>query len=142
MRPLSAVETNRYGDSARARVPLLVIGQDYPRGRIDDRFFQQADLLRMLDRINQPDLPLSPHPIWVERYNRKYGHIELIDRLGIFAEADQGRLEYRIRIPGSRTEWLGERPEFARQLEIRIHAQRSQHQHRRTSVAQLPTDID
>ncbi len=141
MRPLSAAETERYGDSARARVPLLVIGQDYPRGRIDDRFFQQADLLRMLARINQPDLPLSPHPIWVERYNRKYGHIELIDNLGIFAEADQGRHEYRIRIPGNRTEWLGERPEFARQLEIRIHAQRSQHQHRRNSAAQPPTDI-
>jgi hypothetical protein len=140
MRPLSDAEIELYGDSARARVPLLVIGKDYPRGRIDDRFFQQSDLLRMLARINRPELPLSPYPIWVERYNRKYGHIELIDNLGIFDETDQGRHEYRLRVPGNRTEWLGERPEFARQVELRIHAQRSLHQRKRGSLAHPPVE--
>lgn len=135
MRPLSDTETRRYGDSARARVPLLVIGSGYRRGRIDDRFFQQSDLLRMLGRIKQPDIPLSPHPVWVERYNRKYGHIELIDSLGIFDEADQGRHEYRIRVPGDRIEWLEQRPPFARQVEYRIHAQRSRHQRQRQGAA-------
>ncbi|MCP4044910.1 MAG: hypothetical protein GY732_02835, partial [Gammaproteobacteria bacterium] len=39
MRPLIESETTRYGGSARARVPLLVIGKEYPAGVIDERFF-------------------------------------------------------------------------------------------------------
>ncbi len=140
MRPLSDAEIERYGDSARARVPLLVIGKDYPRGRIDERFFQQSDLLRMLGKINQLDIPLSPHPVWVERYNRKYGHIELINNLSIFDEANQGRHEYRIKVPGNRIEWLDERPEFARQVELRIHAQRSLHQQKRNGLDHPPAE--
>ncbi|HEY5776381.1 MAG TPA: sulfatase-like hydrolase/transferase [Xanthomonadales bacterium] len=131
MRLLSDVEILRYGDSARARVPLLAIGRDYPRGRIDDRFFQQSDLLRMLGKIQKEGIPLSPHPIWVERYNRKYGHIELIDSLGVFDEADQGRHEYRVKVSGNRIEWLDGRPGFARQVESQIHGQRSLHQRKR-----------
>jgi hypothetical protein len=134
MRPVSDAETLRYGDSARARVPLLVIGKGFQGGRIDDRFFQQSDLLRMLGRINQPGLPLSPYPLWVERYNRKYGHIELIDSLAVFDEDDEGRHEYRLRVPGDRIEWTGRVPPFARKLELRIHAQRSMHQQKRQSL--------
>ena len=128
MQPLTAVETARYGDSARARVPLLVIGNAYPRGVSDERFFQQSDLLRMLGKIQQPGVLLSPQPIWVERYNRKYGRIELIDHLSVFDEADQGRQEYRLKMPGNRIEWQGKYPQFARQVETRIHVQRSLHQ--------------
>src|SRR5665811_1737245 len=95
MRPLTETEIARYGDSARARVPLLVIGDGYEAGGIDERFFQQSDLLRMLGRIKQAEVPLSPHPVWVERYNRKYGRIELIDTLGVFDENDSGLHEYR-----------------------------------------------
>ncbi len=131
MRPLTRKETERYGDSARARVPLLVIGKDYHRGEIDDRFFQQSDLLRMLGRISQSGASLSPHPIWVERYNRKYGRVELIDDLRIFDQSDSGRKEYRLKMPGNRIEWQGGKPDFAREIETRIHAQRSQHQGQR-----------
>ena len=128
MLPLNGTETERYGGSARARVPLLVIGKDYPRDEIDERFFQQADLLRMLGEIQQPEARLSPQPIWVERYNRKYGRIELIDSLSVFDEAGLGRHEYRLKASGNRIEWLGERPGFARRVENRIHVQRSLHQ--------------
>jgi len=131
MRPLTTVETTRYGDSARARVPLLVIGRDYPAGVFDQRFFQQSDLLRMLGKISQPESRLSPQPIWVERYNRKYGRIELIDKVSVFDEADLGRREYRLRIPGNQIEWLDEKPRFARQVETRIHSQRALHQRTR-----------
>jgi hypothetical protein len=75
MRPLTESETTRYGGSARARVPLLVIGNGFSAGKIDERFFQQSDLLRMLGKIDQAEVKLSPQPIWVERYNRKYGRI-------------------------------------------------------------------
>ncbi len=131
MRPLTKMETGRYGASARARVPLLLIGKEYPPATIDERFFQQSDLLRMLGLIKQQNGPLSPYPIWVERYNRKYGRIELIDKLGVFDEADQGQQEYRLNMAGNRIEWLGEKPGFARKLETAIHTQRSLHQAKR-----------
>ena len=133
MRPLIESETTRYGGSARARVPLLVIGNEYPAGKIDERFFQQSDLLRMLGRITQVDTPLSPQPIWVERYNRKFGRIELIDSVSVFDEADHGRHEYRLRAPGNRIMWLDQKPEFSRRLETHIHAQRSFHQKMRSN---------
>lgn len=128
MKPVTQAETERYGGSARARVPLLLIGKGYPTGAIDERFFQQSDLLRMLGKIQQYNTSLSPQPIWVERYNRKFGRIELIDSLSVFDETDSGWQEYRLRTLGNRIEWLGERPEFARKIETSIHSQRSLHQ--------------
>ena len=128
MRRLTAEETERYSGSARARVPLLIIGNDYAVNTIDDRFFQQSDLLRMLGILSQPEIPLSPHPIWVERYNRKYGRIELKDNLSVFDQADDGRYEYQLSISGNHIEWIGDAPEFVRDIELQIHRQRSQHQ--------------
>lgn len=128
MRRLTAAETERYGGSARARVPLLVIGKDYLANTSDDRFIQQSDLLRFLGLLSQPEAILSPHPIWVERYNRKYGRIDLIDNLSVFDELDGGRLEYQLTIFGNQIEWTGRKPDFGSEIELQIHAQRSQHQ--------------
>lgn len=133
MRPLTEAEMARYGGSARARVPLLVIGIGHAAGTMDDRFFQQSDLLRMLGKIGDDTL-LSPQPIWVERYNRKFGRIELIDSVSVFDETDHGRYEYRLKTPGNRIMWLDAMPEFARQVETYIHAQRSLHQQNRSRL--------
>ena len=140
MRPLSEAEIERYGDSARARVPLLVIGESYPRGHIDNRFFQQSDLLRMLGKIDKEGSRLSPHPIWVERYNRKYGRAELINNLSVFDEADQGRRDYRLKVPGNQVEWLDKKPVFARHIETSIHSQRSLHQKTRNGLNHQPVE--
>ena len=140
MRPVSRAETELYGDSARARVPLLVIGNNYPRGVIDERFFQQSDLLRMLGRIHDSKGPLSPHPLWVERYNRKYGRIELINSLTVFDETDQGLNGYRITMPGNLIQWPDGKPGFAREVETRIHVQRSNHQRVRQQLQQTRLD--
>jgi len=142
MRPLSETEIKRYGGSARARVPLLVIGRPYQRGQIDERFFQQSDLLRMLGKIDRGGTELSPHPIWVERYNRKYGRLELINSLSVFDEADQGRHEYRLTVPGNRIEWLDRKPEFARRVETHIHSQRSLHQQMRNARNTISVEVE
>jgi len=134
MRPLTDQETARYGDSARARIPLLALGANLPAGRIDDRFFQQSDLLRYLERINQPGLELSPYPIWVERYNRIYGKVESINRFSVFSEADQGLSEFPVRVSGNQLTWLEEKPWFSRSMETFIHAQRSRHQFNRVGI--------
>lgn len=131
MRPLTGIETERYQASARARVPLLLIGSKYKAGAVDDRFFQQADLLRMLGQLDKAGTALSPQPIWVERYNRKYGNIELINSLSVFDEADSGIHGYQLQIPGNQVNWLGEKSSYAHRVEIGIHAQRSQHQQNR-----------
>jgi phosphoglycerol transferase MdoB-like AlkP superfamily enzyme len=128
MRPVTQAEIQRYGDAARARVPLLLIGKDWPRGATDQRFFQQSDLLRKLGLANDRQAELSPRIIWVERYNRKYGRVEQIDRLSVFDQSDDGMNEFPLRILGSRIDWLRERPSFSRSIENRIHAQRSLHQ--------------
>lgn len=128
MRPLTEIETRRYGDSAKARVPLLVLGRDMPAGRIDDRYFQQSDLLRYLARVNRPGQPLSPNPIWVERYNRIYGKVDSINRFSVFDAANEGMREYPVQVLGTRLEWQGPMPEAHRSIEARIHAQRSAHQ--------------
>ncbi len=135
MQALTAVETARYGDSARARVPLLVIGKAFARGALDERLFQQSDLLRMLGNLDQADSRLSPQTVWVERYNRKYGRVDSIDQLSVFDERDLGREEHRLKLVGNRIEWLQRRPDFARSMETRIHSQRSLHQQRRTGPA-------
>ena len=131
MRPLTVLETARYGDSARARVPLLMIGGPYTAGAVDDRFFQQADLLRLLGKVEEEGAALSPQPIWVERYNRKYGRIELIDSLSVFDEAESGLHGYQIKAPGNQVNWPDKKPPFSYRVELRIHAQRSRHQQNR-----------
>ena len=128
MRPLTRVELRRYGDSAKARIPLLVLGDHVRPGRIDQRWFQQADLLRYLPRIVKPGLPLSPMPIWVERYNRIYGKVESINRFSVFNASNDGREEFPVKVLGTEISWTGARPNGYRAVEARVHAQRSAHQ--------------
>ncbi len=132
MRPLTNQETKRYGDSAKARIPLLVIGEVLPAGVIDNRCFQQSDLLRLLKRVGQPDLELSPQPVWVERYNRVYGKVDSINRFSVFNSTDQGKHEMPVLMSGIEISWIGKRPSFSRKIEASAHAQRSRHQFIRT----------
>ena len=57
--------------------------------------------------------------------------VPLIDNLSVFDQADDGRHEYQLSISGNHIEWLGDAPEFARDIELQIHRQRSQHQNLR-----------
>jgi len=130
MRPITDVERERYGASAKARVPLLIIGREIPAGITDQRFFQQSDLFRHLADVLNPDTPLSPNPIWVKRYNRKYGKIGRTGQMTVFAEADGsgGATGYELYVSGNAEEWLGERPPGARRVGFMVHAQRATHQ--------------
>jgi hypothetical protein len=91
MLPVSAPERERYGESAKARVPLLIIGAGARKGEVDDRLFQQADLLRMLDKALQPGVPLSPFALWVERYVFVFGTASNASNLQVFDLTDGGR---------------------------------------------------
>jgi hypothetical protein len=127
MLPVSEAERARYGDSAKARVPLLVIGRDVPRDIVDDRLFAQSDLLRMLDRAVRPGVPLSPWAIWVARYMYVFGIASNAGNGEVFHADDAGRRAFHLHLRGAEIAWL-DRPANALEIEHAIHRQRATQQ--------------
>lgn len=132
MRPVRQEEQDRYGESAKARVPLVVIGAGMPSGGVDDRLLQQADLLRLLDRIRRPEQPLSPFVVWVNRYIAGLGFAGNAANVEVFTGGDL-RVPYRLRLHGAGIEWLN-RPPDALIVERAIHQQRALQQAVRIST--------
>ena len=118
-------EVMRYGDSAKARIPLLIIGTGIPEGRIDRRFYQQSDLFPKLKYIIEPEVALSPYPIWVERYTRAWGKLRNFGHLTIFEQASKGKIGYPLRFFGKNIEWLDKQPQAAVQIERDLHMLRA-----------------
>jgi hypothetical protein len=124
--PLTPAEETRYGDSAIARVPLLVVGAGIPRGTVDRRFFQQQDLLRQLDQIAKPEATLTKTPIFVEYTTSR-------DNLSVFSTGDQARRRQRLSLSAGRDmSWSGTPPLDAPQIEAALHRQRAALQHLNT----------
>lgn len=125
MTPISEREVERYGDSAKARIPLLLLGKGVEAGKIDPRFFQQSDLLPMLDiAINTSD-ELSPHPVWVERYSHYFSSNENNGDLEVFNEASLGMRGYKLHAFANSVEWVTAPPLNAIAITQTIHAQRA-----------------
>ena len=133
MFPVTARERERYGDGAKARVPLVVIGKGIPENVVDDRLFQQADLLRLLDRLPDPSADLSPFAVWVERYTYVLGVAANASRVEIFAPDDQGRRGYQLNLKGAEIEWINP-PRNAVAIEGAIHRQRVAQQAQRAAM--------
>ena len=64
MTPLSHREWERYGRSAVARVPLVVVGDGIRAGTSDPRAFQQIDLLPSLESVVSSRTCRSPQQGW------------------------------------------------------------------------------
>ena len=127
MLPVSRAERERYGESAKARVPLVIIGKDAPRDVVDDRLFQQADLLRMLDRAVQPNVELSPFVFWAERYLLGLGVAANASNLQVFESSNGAREGYRLNVRGAQVDWIA-RPSHPFVVERAIHRQRAMQQ--------------
>jgi hypothetical protein len=127
MMPIGEHERARFGDSAKARVPLVIIGSGAPKDVIDDRLFQQSDLLRMLDKAVSPGTPLSPFAVWVERYVFVFGVASNASNLQVFTAHDGARRGHRLNLRGAEIEWV-DRPGEARLIERSIHRQRASQQ--------------
>ncbi|MDX1460013.1 MAG: sulfatase-like hydrolase/transferase [Xanthomonadales bacterium] len=128
MRPVTDHERARFGETVRARVPLLAIGPTAGPARLDPRLWQQSDLLRYLARLPEGDAALSPWAVWVERYNRIYGRVDAIGRVRVFVPGAEGIQAYPLTLLGTEIEWPGQRPARYRTIEAQLHAQRSAHQ--------------
>jgi hypothetical protein len=132
MRPIGPPEHDRYGESAKARVPLVMIGAGAAKGALDDRLFQQADLLRMLDKALQPGVPLSAFALWVERYVFVFGTASNAANLQVFDLTNDGREPFRLHMRGAELEWQT-RPSSALPVERAVHRQRAAQQARRAA---------
>jgi lipoteichoic acid synthase len=136
MQPVRRDEQARYGESAKARVPLAVIGAGVPEETLDDRLFQQSDLLRMLDRALQPSQALSPFVLWVNRYLAGLGFAANAANVDVFVESNQAKEPFPLKLRGAEIEWL-QRPPEALSVERAIHQQRAMQQAMR--VASVPS---
>ena len=63
--PITEKEWQLFGDSAPARVPLIIIGSGIAKNLIDDRLFQQSDLFPNLADISDSKLTLSEDAIFI-----------------------------------------------------------------------------
>lgn len=68
--PLKAKEVDYYGDTAKYRIPLAIIGKGIPQGSVDYRMLQQSDLLSTFKRILFTDKPLSESAFLVDFYRK------------------------------------------------------------------------
>jgi len=138
MLPVRRDEMERYGDSAKARVPLLMIGAGVPSDLVDDRLFQQADLLRMLDRAVTAKPPLSQFVVWVNRYAAVLGFAANASNVEIFETGNDAREAYPLRLRGAEIEWV-RRPANHLAVERIIHQQRAMQQFAR--AAAMPATV-
>jgi len=74
---ISKEESDRYGDSAPFRIPLLLIGKGVASNTVDTRFVHQSDLLVNLPRIMNPNLVVTDSIVSVGSYKNKI--IDLFD---------------------------------------------------------------
>ena len=132
MLPVRQAERAKFGESAKARIPLVIIGTGVPKDVLDDRLFQQADLLRMLDRVVQPAAELSPFILWVERYVFVFGVASNASNLQVFDKSNEARGAFRLNVHGADIEWVT-RPPNALAVEHALHRQRALQQARRAA---------
>jgi hypothetical protein len=126
--PLSAAEKKKYGPMSRALIPLLIVGKGFPPGKIDTRFFQQADLLTKLPLAADPSAELSPYIFFLDDPPASYF---------LFEEADDGKNAHRFRLPSNSVavEWEGLPPENSQHIEALIHHDRALNQERLKAAA-------
>ncbi len=131
MTPLFAQEQAKFGDSAMARVPM-VIATNLPiqRGALGDAF-QQADLVPSLSNLTNAhscrtadegvflsDNPVPPAYIVHARGDKR-------DRLDIyFKDKDRAAREGNIILDGDASRWIGDKPDDWQQIMLRIEADR------------------
>lgn len=129
MTPLFLEETRRFGNTALARTPLLIVSDlpGLPHGRIDAAF-QQTDFLPSLIELTQTQACRSAAQGWFLRQNPlpaayithargdKRGYVD------IYFDQQQGE----VVLDGDNSHWQGPKPPDWQQIALGIHADRIQ----------------
>lgn len=83
MFPVSVREKEVYGESAVARVPLLMVGKHFTPGRRDNRFLQLSDIFPLFDKLESED-PLSKFALFVNRYTAYFDFVTNASKVEVF----------------------------------------------------------
>ncbi|NMC63462.1 MAG: sulfatase-like hydrolase/transferase [SAR324 cluster bacterium] len=126
--PISYKEREKYGDWAKTRIPLLLIGKGIPKGGFDDRFLSQSDLFAKLESLLNPSAELSPYAIYVDHYSRLVWQDQPKSNFALFLPKDLGQREYSGTVGGTCLSWKALPPPNAKIIEQDIHEQRAAHQ--------------
>lgn len=125
MTPLYAEEAARYGNTALARVPLIVIDNEYPQGPIEQPF-QQTDLIPSLIDLTGNQACRKESEGWFLRNTPqpatyiKHARGDQRNRIDIYFENQQAALI----LNGDQSYWMGAKPIGWEKIARDIHADR------------------
>lgn len=125
MTPVAEWEWGAFGGSARNRVPLVLIGNSMPAGRIDTRLLQQADLFRKFAHITDPEKVLSEEVVVPDRFSKpllRKG--SSIVQFNLFTREGGARTNSSGFLLGNSIEWQPPPPTVTAPVERFIHRQR------------------
>lgn len=125
MYPLQENERLRYGESARFRVPLLLIGNNVPAGRIDERLFQTSDIFSHLEAAVHQSEALSLAAIVPDNYSMLYTDGADFGKFSVF---DRDGKVYRASVLDQIFHWDKEKPADSEKIELSIHFKRASNQ--------------
>lgn len=127
--PVGPREWEKWGETAKARVPLVVIGAGIPKGVVDTRFFQQAELFRRFNDIRDVSKPLSSYAVFVDHYSRLVWQDSPKGNLVIYRPGETGNIEnYKAIVDGTCFTWTGAKPKDFEKIERTIQVERAMHQ--------------
>ncbi len=129
MTPITLDEWSRFGETAAARVPLIILGAGVPSGIVDSRIFSQADLFPKLADAVVPGRSLSSEAIYIDRFTLNYVDPRAQARILVFQKADEAVVSSEATLFGSELIWGANPPVDAERIERQIHAQRAAHQY-------------
>lgn len=129
MTPVFPAEIRRFGDSALARTPLILLSDlpGLPHGFID-RPFQQSDLLPSLAELIQPQACRTSAQGWFLRQNPlpaayiEHARGDKRDVVDIYFGQQKGA----VVLNGDNSRWQGDKPADWQQIALGIHADRIQ----------------
>lgn len=127
-RPVGPREWDKYGETAKARVPLVMLGAGIPKGVIDNRFFQQADLFRRFDDIKNLSKPLSQWAVFVDHYSRLVWQDSPSGNLVVYRPSENGIDSFAATVNGTCFNWTGAKPPEFEKIERTIQVERALHQ--------------
>jgi|GEM_PF-1415686 len=109
MEPISTREREVFGGSAGHRVPLIIVGDRVNRTGVDNRYFQQQDLIRMLPQaISEQEKPLSEFITLISRYSKPVIGERPEELLVIIDSEKNAKNPHKIRSFGSQTTFISE----------------------------------
>ena len=127
--PLSDREKARYGESAIARVPLVILGNGVPRNTLDHRILDQSTLFGAFGTAATSDprigTPLTSFAHYVDPDSLNYGDTGAQAQLLIFTQRGDSIDTSPLTIDGRNFTWPKGRPLLGEQIESAIHTQRA-----------------